>query len=1134
MDMLLMRISVLFWLLLYSFVAVLVSGECQSHQQELLLGLGKTLNSSLSAKMRNWNQSTDCCSWGGITCDQSGRVIILDLSNQLISGTIDNSSSLFNLQHLQQLNLAYNTLSFSFPCGFDKLSNLSYLNLSNAGFTGQVPAEISSLTNLITLDLSVNLFLRDGRPLKLEKPNLKMLVENLTRLRSLHLDGVKISARGNEWCKWLSSLTNLEELSMSNCNLSGPIEDSLQKLKNLSIIHLSGNNLSAVVPAFLAHLPNLTSLRLSSCGLHGQFPREILQVRMLQSLDVLDNEKLQGSLPEFHHNGSLQNLVLSGTNFSRSLPQSIDKLVNLTRLDLSSCNFSGAIPSSVSNLQQLVYLDLSSNNFTGQIPCFDLSKNLAHVDLSYNKLSGKIESFKWEDLPNLTHIDLRHNSLNGNIPSSLLALPSPKRVLLSNNQFDGEVTGVPKVRESLLDTLDLSYNQLQGPIPAYVFELSRLSVLVLSSNNFNGTIRPRDIRKLVNLTYLDLSHNNLSVIATESYSVLSSFPKITTLKLASCKLNVFPDLKNQSRLTYLDLSQNQISGEVPNWIWSVSDDLRHLNFSFNQLEGLQKPYQIVPNLSVLDLRFNRLTGHIPTLPLSASYLDFSSNNFTSSLPSNIGNYLSYTIFFSVSSNGLTGFIPKSICDAGYLQVLDLSKNSLRGAIPKCLIGKMDSLGVLNLRGNHLSGEIPDAFPSKCSIETLDVNGNELRGKIPKSLANCNRLEVLNLGNNHINDTYPCHLKKITSLRILVLRSNKFHGGIGCPADKRLWPKLQFVDFAHNSFNGKLPNKFVARWKAMEVYDDEAQLNVKHLRFEVLRLTGIYYLDGITVTNKGLQMELVKILTIFTSIDLSCNNFEGPIPDVIGKFKALYVLNLSHNALSGKIPPSLGNLQQLESLDLSCNNLSDSIPQQLLKLTFLAFLNLSYNQLEGRIPDGKQFATFTNDSYVGNEGLCGNPLTKQCNDANHSQDLRPRASKKTQNDEFDWQFIFIGVGFGVGAAVFVVPLMFWKRASQWVDDNVDNFLAENLPKMGLVYARPCYDNVDTDGNIEHDKKRHDDDDDDDDKESDESTGEFRGRYCVYCSKLDETRKKTIHNLGCICHDSPPSLSPSSSTSSSFSP
>ncbi|MBA0766721.1 hypothetical protein Gotri_015739, partial [Gossypium trilobum] len=92
------------------------------------------------------------------------------------------------------------------------------------------------------------------------------------------------------------------------------------------------------------------------------------------------------------------------------------------------------------------------------------------------------------------------------------------------------------------------------------------------------------------------------------------------------------------------------------------------------------------------------------------YLDFSSNNFTSSLQNNIGDYLSLTVSL-VSSDGLTGAILKSICDAGYLKVLDLSKNSLRGAIPKFLIGKMDSLGVLNLRGNHLSGEIRDAFPS---------------------------------------------------------------------------------------------------------------------------------------------------------------------------------------------------------------------------------------------------------------------------------------------------------------------------------------------------------------------------------------------------------------------------------------
>ncbi|KAL4352683.1 hypothetical protein GQ457_06G005710 [Hibiscus cannabinus] len=1136
-----MKTSLLSALLFNSFVAllfafpaaILVSGQCQSHQQQLLLGLKNTLNFSLSVKSKNWEQGSDCCSWGGITCDGSGRVIELDLSNQSISGAIHGSNYLFSLQHLQLLNLAYNKFSFSFPSGFHQFSNLSYLNLSNAGFEGQIPAEISRLTSLVTLDLSVNSFVM-LRSLKLENPNLKMLVQNLTRLRSLHLDGVKISATGNEWCKGLSPLTNLEVLSLSNCNLSGPIEDSLQNLKNLSVIHLDKNNLSAVVPKFLARLSNLTSLRLSSCSLHGPLPRQILQVRTLQSVDISDNEKLDGSLPEFHHDSSLRNLVLSGTKFSGSLPESIGKLVNLTKLDLSYCNFSGAIPSSISKLHQLVYLDLSSNNFTGRIQPFDLSKNLAYVDLSHNKLTGKIESFKWEGFQNLTYIDLSHNSFSGSIPSSLVALPSVKMLLLSNNLFGGEVPGFPKGRQSFLDTLDLSYNRLQGRIPASVFELGRLNVLLLSSNKFSGTIWLGDIQKLVNLTQLDLSHNNLSVNATGSYSTISSFPKIARLKLASCKLKVFPDLKNQSRLQFLDLSENQISGEVPNWIWNVSHDLLHLNLSFNQLEGLQKPYQM-PNLSVLDLHSNKLSGNIPTLPTSATYLDYSRNNFASSLPNNIGNHLSYTLFFSLSNNGLTGVIPKSICDASYLQVLDLSENNLSGEIPECLFGRKVNVGVLNLSGNNLSGKIPDAFPRNCSIQTLDVNGNALRGKIPKSLANCKRLEVLNLGNNRINDSFPCHLKSITSLRILVLRSNEFHGKIGCTANNVPWPKLQIVDIANNRFSGTLPYKCLKTWEAMMTDDDGARLNVGYLQFGFLQLSGHYYQDGITVTNKGLMMEFVKILTLFTSIDFSCNKFEGPIPEVIGELKALCVLNLSHNALTGKIPPSLGNLTQLESLDLSNNNLTGSIPQQLVNLNFLAVLNFSYNQLEGSIPDVKQFATFSNDSYGGNKGLCGIPLTKKCNEINHGQDSRPDATEKTQNDEFDWQFIFIGVGVGVGAAVFVAPLMFWKTASEWIDDNVDKFLAEMLPKLGLIYTPPDDAKAEADENLVRDKKEDDDDDgdDEDSEESEETAEEFRGRYCLFCSKLDKTRKKAVHDLSCICHDSP-SLSPSSSTSSTFSP
>lgn len=67
-------------------------------------------------------------------------------------------------------------------------------------------------------------------------------------------------------------------------------------------------------------------------------------------------------------------------------------------------------------------------------------------------------------------------------------------------------------------------------------------------------------------------------------------------------------------------------------------------------------------------------------------------------------------------------------------------------------------------------------------------------------------------------------------------------------------------------------------------------------------TEQYYQDAVTVTVKGLEMELVKILTLFTSIDISNNQFSGEIPSTIDRLKALYVLNVSHKEFTGSITP----------------------------------------------------------------------------------------------------------------------------------------------------------------------------------------------------------------------------------------
>ena len=1027
----------------------LVSGECLSdrmvcleYDMSLLLQLKNTLKFNASAlnKLVSWNQSMDCCSWEGVTWDATGHVVALDLSSQLIYGGFSNSSSIFSLQHLRSLNLAYNNFNSSeIPSGFDKLGNLTYLNLSNAGFSGQIPIEVSYLTRLVTIDFSIFYFL--GLPtLNLQNPNLTTLVRNLKELRELHLSGVNISAEGKEWCQPLSSsVPKLRALSLSGCSLSGPIDYSLAKLQYLSTIHLDNNNLYSPVPDFLADFQHLTCLRLCSCGLYGTFPEKIFQLPSLRIVDVSNNMLLEGCLPEFPLDGALETLILSYTNFSGKIPDSIGNLKTLIRIELALCNFSGPIPNSMADLTQLVYLDLSENQFSGPIPSFSLSKNLTDISLSHNNFEGSIP-FHREQLLNLVNLDLGYNSLTGRLMPSLFSFPSLQRIRLANNKFSREFNIFPNASSSMLHTIDLSSNNLEGPIPESVFELGHLNFLDLSSNKFNGTLELMKFKKLGNLTSLTLSYNNLRVIASGSDFIPSKLPQFTTLRLASCKLGTLPDLSSQSRLSYLDLSENQIQGEVPNWIWKVGNgSLLHLNVSHNLLKDLQGASSILStNLEVLDLHSNQLHGQIPIPSPFSLYMDYSNNSFTSFIPDDIGTYISTSIVFSLSKNNITGSIPESICNASYIKILDLSDNALSGKIPSCLI-EIGTLAVLNLGRNKFSDIISTEFPGICDLQTLDLNGNLLEGKIPVSLSNCAALEVLNLGNNRMDGIFPCWLKNISSLRVLVLRGNKFRGPIGCLNNNSTWPILQIMDLGHNNLSGELPAKFLSTWRAMMAGEDEVEGKHKYLEFKVLQFNQLYYQDSVTVTSKGQEMELVKILTLFTSIDLSCNDFEGEIPEAMGDLTLLYVLNLSGNGFTGHIPSSLGQLRQLESLDLSKNKLSGEIPTQLASLNFLSVLNLSFNQLVGRIPTGNQLQTFSENSFLGNKGLWGFPMK-----SSSSEDATPPVpALEGRHSGSRMEYLAPEIGFVTGLGVVIWPLVFCNRWRRCFCKHVDGILSRIL-------------------------------------------------------------------------------------------
>ncbi|RXI01472.1 hypothetical protein DVH24_014821 [Malus domestica] len=958
---------------LFLIIIKLVHGRCDADDLSALLRLKKISpppEAYVPPKLLSWNSSTNCCAWDGVTCSTDGHVIGLDVSGEFLEGRIDNSSSLFDLKHLQSLNLSRNCQvgnGFPIPPAIGKLTNLRYLNLSITCYTGQVPFAITRLTRLVTLDLSGN-YNFGYTQLKLYNPDLSTLVQSLTELRELYLDGVTVSAWDTEWCQAISSsLPNLRVLSLSACNLSGPIDQSLAKLQSLSVIRLDDNDLPVPLPGVFANFSNLTSLSLRSCLVRGTFPEELFQVPTLQTVDLSDNPQLHGSFPEFPRNNSLQSLVLSNTKFSGILPKSIGNLKMLSMIDISGCSFSGSIPKSIQKLTQLVHLYMSSNRF-----------------------SGPIDSIHWEKLLNLLNIVLDSNLLSGSIPSSIVSPPFLEKLLLSHNQFSGQLHEFSDV-SSYLVTLDLSFNDLEGIVPLSIYNFRGLETLDLSSNNFSG-FHFNSPQQLSNLSVINLSNNSLLVLYNGTTSSYSSFPQIVNLNLASNKLRTFPDFfRNHTGLAVLDLSQNQIQGTIPNWIWGLIS-LLNVNLSCNSFVTLEWPLTNSSGVSELDLHSNQLQGQIPVFLPYAGYLDYSRNHFSSSIPTNI---------------------------------------------------------VLSLRRNNLTGTIPGGVLEYCSFRILDLGENQIEGQVPKSLANCTELEILNLGINQITDTFPCFLKNISTLRILLLRSNNLYGGIGCSETNGTWPKLQIIDLAHNNFSGGIPARSLTTWQAMMANKDDSRSRARALEFPNdpgRAVVEFEYYAAITVIGKGLEMDLQKILTIFTLIDFSGNKFSGSIPKELGDLKSLYVLNLSSNAFTGEIPSSLGNLQKLESLDLSRNKLSGQIPPEFAELNFLSFLNLSNNQLVGRIPTSTQFTTFPKASFIGNKGLWGPPLTVDSKAGSPPPPPTLNGSQQNSGDEIDWDLISVEIGFVFGFGIAVGSLVFYKRWSKWYYKAMYKILVKIFPQL----------------------------------------------------------------------------------------
>ncbi|KAI3883420.1 hypothetical protein MKX03_031885 [Papaver bracteatum] len=153
-----------------------------------------------------------------------------------------------------------------------------------------------------------------------------------------------------------------------------------------------------------------------------------------------------------------------------------------------------------------------------------------------------------------------------------------------------------------------------------------------------------------------------------------------------------------------------------------------------------------------------------------------------------------------------------------------------------------------------------------------------------------------------------------------------------------------------------------------------------------------------------------------------NNLFGTIPSELANCTELRAIYLQGNYLSGSIPSVFGDLPDLEFLDVSSNSLSGSIPSSLGKLSKLSILNVSTNFLSGQIPPNIKF---TENSFVGNRGLCGTQITTTCKDEHGGASLGSQPNIDNINGKKkSGTRLLISALATVGALLLVALMCFW--------------------------------------------------------------------------------------------------------------
>ncbi|XP_077226672.1 putative LRR receptor-like serine/threonine-protein kinase At1g53440 [Tasmannia lanceolata] len=268
----------------------------------------------------------------------------------------------------------------------------------------------------------------------------------------------------------------------------------------------------------------------------------------------------------------------------------------------------------------------------------------------------------------------------------------------------------------------------------------------------------------------------------------------------------------------------------------------------------------------------------------------------------------------LKGQNLTGELPEEFSELSFLEEIDLTLNNLNGSIP----ARWASLPLvhLSLLGNRISGTIPKTFGNITTLKELILEDNQLEGPLPSELGNLTGLERFTLSANNITGTLPETYGELINLTDFRIDGNGIYGAI--PDFIGSWTKLKRLDMQGTSMEGPIPASISLLQSLIELRVSD--LNGPSANFPALQ--NLTNLQRLILRNCLISGEIPEYIgnnmTNLKTLDLSFNNLTGKLPDTFNKLQAsINYMYLSNNMLTGVIPQWI--LQSGQSLDLSGNN-----------------------------------------------------------------------------------------------------------------------------------------------------------------------------------------------------------------------